>query len=50
MFYDRRPPILDMPATFNLELTPGRTVAIDTICDSGDLDMSRTEDGTLVGK
>ena len=48
--YDRRPPILDMPATFNLELTPGRTVALETICESDDLDMSRTEDGTLVGK
>lgn len=38
-----------MPATFNLELQPGRTVALDTICAADDeLDMSRTEDGTLV--
>jgi len=41
-------PVLEMPATFNLELTPGRTVALETICDSGDLDMSRTQGGTLV--
>ena len=38
-----------MPATFNLELAPGRTVALDTTCAADDdLDMSRTEDGTLV--
>lgn len=38
-----------MPATFNLELAPGQVVAIDTICESDELDMSRTEDGTVVG-
>lgn len=38
-----------MPATFNLELGPGQVVAIDTICESDELDMSRTEDGTVVG-
>jgi hypothetical protein len=38
-----------MPATFNLELGRGRTVALDTVCAADDdLDMSRTEDGTLV--
>lgn len=37
-----------MPATFNLELAPGQVVAIDTICESDELDMSRTEDGTVV--
>jgi hypothetical protein len=37
-----------MPATFNLEISPGRLIAIDTICESDELDMSRTEDGTLV--
>ena len=37
-----------MPATFNLELTPGRTVALETNCESDDLDMSRTDDGTVV--
>lgn len=42
------PPVLEMPATFNLELTPGRTVALETNCESDDLDMSRTDDGTLV--
>jgi hypothetical protein len=43
------PPVIEMPATFNLELQPGRTVALDTICAADDeLDMSRTEDGTLV--
>lgn len=43
------PPVLEMPATFNLELQPGRTVALDTVCASDDdLDMSRTEDGTRV--
>ncbi|KIJ44040.1 hypothetical protein M422DRAFT_30591 [Sphaerobolus stellatus SS14] len=43
------PPVLEMPATFNLELAPGQVVAIDTICESDELDMSRTEDGTVVG-
>jgi len=43
------PPVLEMPATFNLELGPGQVVAIDTICESDELDMSRTEDGTVVG-
>lgn len=43
------PPVFEMPATFNLELARGRTVALDTICATDDdLDMSRTEDGTLV--
>ncbi|GJJ12105.1 hypothetical protein Clacol_006346 [Clathrus columnatus] len=42
------PPVLEMPATFNLELAPGQVVAIDTICESDELDMSRTEDGTTV--
>ena len=37
-----------MPATFKLELSPGQTVAIDTTITSDDLDMSKTEDGTLV--
>lgn len=38
-----------MPATFNLELARGRTVALDTICATDDdLDMSRTDDDTLV--
>lgn len=53
MFWISRPPppVLEMPATFNLELMPGRTVALDTICAADDdLDMSRTDDGTLVGK
>jgi hypothetical protein len=42
------PPVLEMPAAFNLELSPGQMVALDTTCASDDLDMSRTEDGTLV--
>lgn len=37
-----------MPATFKLELNPGQTVAIDTTITSDDLDMSKTEDGTVV--
>lgn len=37
-----------MPATFNLELAPGKVVALDTNVSSDDLDMSRTDDGTLV--
>jgi len=42
------PPVLEMPATFNLEIAPGKVIAIDTVCESDELDMSRTEDGTLV--
>lgn len=37
-----------MPATFNLELNPGQTVALDTTISSDDLDMARMEDGTTV--
>lgn len=37
-----------MPATFKLELNPGQVVAIDTTITSDDLDMSKTEDGTVV--
>ncbi|KAI0065379.1 hypothetical protein BV25DRAFT_1821776 [Artomyces pyxidatus] len=42
------PPVLDMPATFNLELTPGQYVALDTTVSSDELDMARMEDGTTV--
>ncbi|KIP09610.1 hypothetical protein PHLGIDRAFT_126197 [Phlebiopsis gigantea 11061_1 CR5-6] len=42
------PPVLDMPATFNLELTPGQFVALDTTVSSDELDMARMEDGTTV--
>ncbi|KAG6814375.1 hypothetical protein H0H92_010961 [Tricholoma furcatifolium] len=42
------PPVLDMPATFNLELAPGQNVALDVNVNSDDLDMARMEDGTLV--
>lgn len=44
----RPPPVLEMPATFNLELTPGQTVALDTTVASDELDMARMEDGTTV--
>ena len=37
-----------MPATFNLELVPGQTVALDTLVSSDELDMARMEDGTTV--
>lgn len=37
-----------MPATFNLELSPGQTVALDTLISSDELDMARMEDGTTV--
>ena len=37
-----------MPATFNLELTPGQHVALDTLVSSDELDMARMEDGTTV--
>jgi hypothetical protein len=37
-----------MPATFNLELAPGQIIGLETNCTSDDLDMSRTDDGTLV--
>ncbi|KAI0690567.1 hypothetical protein BC835DRAFT_1407485 [Cytidiella melzeri] len=42
------PPVLDMPATFNLELSPGQNVALDTTISSDELDMARMEDGTTV--
>ncbi|KZT09488.1 uncharacterized protein LAESUDRAFT_756445 [Laetiporus sulphureus 93-53] len=42
------PPVLEMPATFNLELTPGTHVALDTLISSDELDMARMEDGTTV--
>ncbi|KAF9564604.1 hypothetical protein CPC08DRAFT_660082 [Agrocybe pediades] len=42
------PPVLEMPGTFNLELTPGQNVALDVTINSDELDMSRMEDGTLV--
>lgn len=42
------PPVLDMPGFFDLELEPGRHVALDVTINSEELDMSRMEDGTLV--
>ncbi|KAF8921236.1 hypothetical protein CPB85DRAFT_1269964 [Mucidula mucida] len=42
------PPVLEMPATFNLELVPGQHVALDTTVSSDELDMARMEDGTTV--
>ncbi|KAF9464742.1 hypothetical protein BDZ94DRAFT_1190689 [Collybia nuda] len=42
------PPVLDMPATFSLELTPGQHVALDVNINSDELDMARMEDGTMV--
>lgn len=42
------PPVLEMPATFSLELAPGQTVALDTMVNSDELDMARMEDGTTV--
>lgn len=45
---DSPPPVLEMPATFNLELVPGQHVALDTTVSSDELDMARMEDGTTV--
>lgn len=42
------PPVFEMPCEFDLELSPGHRVALGTICNSEDFDMSRAEDGTLV--
>ncbi|EAU88488.1 hypothetical protein CC1G_04194 [Coprinopsis cinerea okayama7 len=42
------PPVLEMPASFNLELTPGQMVALDVTVNSDELDMARMEDGTTV--
>ncbi|KAJ7046833.1 hypothetical protein C8F04DRAFT_937312 [Mycena alexandri] len=42
------PPVLEMPATFNLELMPGQHVALDVSVASDELDMARMEDGTMV--
>lgn len=40
--------MLDMPATFSLELAPGQTVALDVSVVSEELDMARMDDGTIV--
>lgn len=37
-----------MPGIFNLELSPGQTVALDVSINSDELDMARMEDGTVV--
>lgn len=42
------PPVLEMPATFALELSPGQQVALDTMVSSDELDMARMDDGTTV--
>ena len=44
----RPPPVLEMPASFNLELTRGQMVALDVTVTSDELDMARMEDGTTV--
>lgn len=41
------PPVLEMPATFALELVPGQTVELETTV-SDEFDMSRMDDGTVV--
>ncbi|KAF5314289.1 hypothetical protein D9619_011981 [Psilocybe cf. subviscida] len=48
-------PVLEMPGTFNLELTVGQNVALDVKIYSNKLDMSRMKgniliDGTFLGK
>lgn len=42
------PPVLEMPASFNLELTPNQTVGLEVSVVSDEFDMSRMEDGTTV--
>ncbi|KAI0831348.1 hypothetical protein BC628DRAFT_1407834 [Trametes gibbosa] len=42
------PPVLEMPAIFSLELSPGQHVALDTTISSDELDMARMDDGTTV--
>ncbi|KAF8319279.1 hypothetical protein DL93DRAFT_2074854 [Clavulina sp. PMI_390] len=43
------PPVLEMPASFALELAPNRTVVLDTVCATDeDFDMAHTDDGTVV--
>ncbi|KAK7446388.1 hypothetical protein VKT23_004240 [Stygiomarasmius scandens] len=42
------PPVLEMDATFNLELVPGQHVELETTVTSDELDMARMEDGTTV--
>jgi hypothetical protein len=37
-----------MDGTFNLELTPGRHIALDVLISSDEHDMSKLEDGTKV--
>jgi hypothetical protein len=44
----RPPPVLEMPATFSLELAPGQYVALDTTVSSDDFDMARMENGMTV--
>ncbi|EJU05587.1 hypothetical protein DACRYDRAFT_74849 [Dacryopinax primogenitus] len=41
-------PVLEMPATFNLELDPGQTVALETWVTSEEYDMSKTDDNIMV--
>lgn len=43
------PPVTEMPATFNLELSPGQQIALETtVASADDVDMARMEDGTVV--
>ncbi|KAH6918529.1 hypothetical protein BKA70DRAFT_1247452 [Coprinopsis sp. MPI-PUGE-AT-0042] len=42
------PPVLEMPASFSLELSRGQMVALDVTVTSDELDMARMEDGTTV--
>ncbi|KAG8984071.1 hypothetical protein FRB94_007793 [Tulasnella sp. JGI-2019a] len=37
-----------MPCEFDLEISPGRRVALSTVCSSDALDMSRSDDGSIV--
>jgi hypothetical protein len=40
--------MLDMPGFFDLELSPGQNVALDVTVISDELDVSHSEDGTVV--
>ncbi|TFK98952.1 hypothetical protein BDV98DRAFT_552063 [Pterulicium gracile] len=41
------PPVLEMPATFSLEMEPGTALVLETMV-SDEFDMARMDDGTIV--
>ncbi|TDL24700.1 hypothetical protein BD410DRAFT_785390 [Rickenella mellea] len=42
------PPVLEMPASFKLEMNKGEYVTLDVMMDSGKRDMAKTQHGTSI--